>query len=160
MRNHIRICLSLLLTVLLIACVLAVPVLATEQGGSEALCSVRYYADGSRDETEIILLPSAKVLHTVTAQKSTSHYTSSNELVWKVTLTGSFSYNGSSSSCTAASTTTNFYQSGWFVYSENTTHSGNTASTVVILKKTVLGVPITFSNVTLNLSCDKNGNLS
>jgi hypothetical protein len=75
-------------------------------------------------------------------------------------LTGTYTYNGVTSSCINAVTNVTFYKPNWVVVSENTSHSGNTASTNVVLGYNVLGTVVPFANVNLSLSCDKDGNLS
>ena len=122
--------------------------------------SVVFHEDGSRDETVTILRVTESERSSCVGDKEKKHYSSTNELVWRVRLVGTFSYNGTTSSCTEAHTEIYFYKSGWSVVSENTTHSGNTASTSVILGKNVLGVTMPGAYVNLSLSCDKDGNLS
>ena len=118
------------------------------------------FDNGSREETTVLQYASDPARGVITGEKIKNHYSQSRELVWRVKLTGSFTYNGTTSSCTEAHTEIYFYKSGWSVVSENTTHSGNTASTSVILGKNVLGVTMPGAYVNLSLSCDKDGNLS
>ncbi len=133
---------------------------AAELPEDSSLQETVFYPDGSREVTVTHILSAEPGRGSVTASKDRKYYSDSNVLLWKVTLTGTFSYNGSSSSCTAASTAVNIYSSTWVKVSEYTNHSGSTATCAVMMGKKVLGVVITFINVNLTLSCDKNGNIS
>lgn len=95
-----------------------------------------------------------------TANKVHTYYDSANSAQWKTVLTGSFSYTGSSSSCTASSVSTTIYDSSWYVISERASKSGNTATASVTMGDKLAGVTVTRIPVHLSLSCDANGNLS
>lgn len=155
--------LRVLTVFVLVLCLLTsvmVPVFAESEEGVQVSNTVIYHADGSRDEIEIVVFPGFKGTNQITGSKTNKHYSSSNELIWKVKLTGTFQYNGTTSICVNAYSTVNLYQSSWTVISENTTHSGNTAHSVVTLGKYIAGVLMTAGYSNLSLSCDKNGNLS
>ena len=97
---------------------------------------------------------------TITGHVTTTRYSSTDELLWRVKLYGTFNYNGVVSSCTDAYTTVTFYQSGWSISSEQTEHSANIASNSVVLVKKFLGITMNVMYVDQTLTCDKNGNLS
>lgn len=161
MKQHLTRSLSLILSLMLI-CTFFVPLAAAKEPFAEESVhrSVIYYSDGSRDEITLELMPQGKERSTITASKNREHYTSSDVLVWRVKLTATFTYNGTSSSCTNAYTTVNFYESGWSTVTNTTNYSGNTATNTVVLAKKILGITVPMANVNLSLSCDKNGNLS
>lgn len=121
---------------------------------------IQEYSDGSYDVIAICQNDPGYYRAFTYGSISTSHYTSSNVLVWTVKLFGTFSYNGSSSNCVNAYTTVDFYESGWSVLSESTGHSGNTAYNSVELGKNILGITHTMERLNQSLSCDKDGNLS
>lgn len=155
--------LRVLMVFMLVLCVLTsvmIPVSAETEEVAPVSHTVVYHADGSWDEIEIVVFPGIKGPDQITGSKTNKHYSSSNQLIWKVTLTGTFQYDGTTSVCANAYTTVNLYQSGWTVISENTTHSGNTAHSVVTLGKYIAGALMTAGYSNLSLSCDKNGNLS
>ena len=118
------------------------------------------HEDGSRDIITILAYDTGRTTNTITGSVIRDNYSSENELVWRVKLTGTFTYDGTTSSCTDAYTTITFYKSGWSVLAENTGHTGCTASTNVMLGKNVLGVVLHAATVNLTLTCDKDGNLS
>ncbi|MBR3077456.1 MAG: hypothetical protein IKQ54_11820 [Oscillospiraceae bacterium] len=122
--------------------------------------SVVFFEDGSREETSITQVQPSRILHHKVGSIIRSYYNSSDTLIWRVKLTGLFSYNGVTSSCDDANTTITFYESGWSTLSENTSCSGFTAQTAVVLGKRYDGITLPTANVNMSLSCDKDGNLS
>ena len=162
MNKRLRILIVSLLLVSLLVSTFGIPAFASEpEDGVLISHKVVYHDDGSREETDIVAYASPqKGVKQITGSTTKRWYDSSNQLVWKVKLTGIFQYDGTSSICTNAYTTVNLYQSGWTVISENTTHSGNTAHSVVTLGMYVGGALMTAGYSNLSLSCDKNGNLS
>ena len=160
MKRQLRALLAFLLLLSILTSLLCPPVFAVEEDGSLISHTVVYHDDGSREEIDVTVSVSSRAIHQITGNKIKRQYSSSNELIWKVTLTGVFQYNGTTSVCTDAYTTVTFYQSGWVILTENTTHSGNTASTVITLGKFINGIPMTAGYANFSLSCDKDGNLS
>ena len=119
-----------------------------------------YYADGTRDVIIVRIEAPISSRGSITASKTRNYYSSNDDLLWQVKLTGSFTYNGTSASCTGAATTVTIYNASWSAVTENTTHRDNTASNSVIMGKEILGIVVPSIHVNLTLSCDKNGNLS
>ena len=89
-----------------------------------------------------------------------SSYNSADELLWKAVLTGTFTYNGTSATCTASSCNVIIYDSDWHEISKSATKSSNTASASVTMGRKFLGITIDKETFYLSLSCDKNGVLS
>ena len=122
--------------------------------------TIEYFPDGSYGITEIVEYSDKAVTGTKTSSKNYKYYNSSNELLWKVTLTATFTYNGSTSSCTSASPGHTVYNSNWKVKTATASYSGNTATGNYTVKRYALLVPVETVNKTLTLKCDKNGNVS
>lgn len=159
-RYTLSLIVSLTVCALITCSLFCCPVFAGTQSDDFTVSrTVTYYGDGSRDET-IMILETSERGGTITAYVDRDHYSSSNEHVWRVRLTGTFTYNGTTSSCTAASTACTFYKSGWSVMSEHTNHTGSTASNAVLLGKKIAGVTLPVTEVNLTLTCDKDGHLS
>lgn len=95
-----------------------------------------------------------------TGYKAYSYVNNSNVLIWKATLTATFTYTGTSSTCTSANCSVSISDSEWYVISNSTTRSGNTATTNLTMGRKVLGITVTKPSYTITLSCDKDGNLS
>lgn len=93
-------------------------------------------------------------------EKEYEHFTGDDILQWKAVLDATFTYNGSSATCTKVNgLNVTIYDSSWSVGSKSTSKSGNTAYGYLTMRGMLVGgeqgVP-----VTLTLTCDRNGNLS
>lgn len=123
---------------------------------------VIYYADGSY--TIVAIEGSVDGMTRTTSSKTGTkhydHYTSSGQLQWKVTLTATFTFDGSASTCTSVQTPgITIYANDWTVSSKSSYRNGNTATANVEMKKSGLLGSKKYP-VTITLSCDKNGTLS
>lgn len=119
---------------------------------------VEYFEDGSYIVTELtestITTFAAK---TVSSSKSSHFYESDNSKAWTVTLNATFSYTGSSATCTKATTSSTIYNSAWKVTSAVASKSGNKATGTFTVKKYVLGIPVKTVNKTLTITCSNTG---
>lgn len=97
---------------------------------------------------------------TKTGTKKADYYSSSDELLWNVTLRGTFSYTGTSADCTSTTCNVTVYNSSWYEVSKSATKSGATAYCEATLGQKFLGITIDKKTVSMSLSCDANGNLS
>ncbi|MFQ7311445.1 MAG: hypothetical protein ACLROL_06275 [Sellimonas sp.] len=92
----------------------------------------------------------------VTGKKHTSYYNKSGKLLWKLTITGSFTYTGTSSKCTSAVASVSNIAKDWSVVSKSGYPSGNSAiGTATMRLKGSQNI-----TKTVKLSCSKNGVLS
>lgn len=142
---------------LLVFCVGVVPVQAED---SEVQTQIEYLEDGSYYVTTITteqgLERSVK-----SGSKSTQYFDASNKLQWTFTVTGTFSYNGSSSSCTKATYSLNIANDAWKKESASAYASGNRAVGKVSMQEYLLFLPKGDAvNRTITLTCDAKGNLS
>lgn len=142
---------ALLLTALL---VMAFPV-----SGSAVDNDIIYFADGGYIIKEISIIKSREA-GTVTGNNTYTYYDNNGDASWKAVLSGAFSYNGSSATCTASSCDVTIYDSAWYIVSKSASKSGNTATALVTMGYKTLGVAINKVPININLSCDANGNLS
>ena len=119
---------------------------------------IEYFNDGSYS---IITLETISMTKgTVSKSKSYKYYNSNSILQWKATLTASFSYNGSTASCTSASASYTIYKDSWSNTLSTASKSGATATGNFTFKHYVLGICTKTVNKTLTLTCDKNGNVT
>lgn len=120
-----------------------------------------YFDDGSYMTVEVTR--AVRASGSVTGSKPytyyNSSYNSSGVVQWQAVLTGSFTYTGSSATCTASSVDVTVYDSAWKVISKSASKSENTATASVSMRK-VVGVTVMTVPVSMSLSCDANGNLS
>lgn len=95
-----------------------------------------------------------------TGSKTVNYYNASGEKLWSFTLTASFSYNGSSASCTTTTCSYNMYSSAWKKESASTQKSGSNATCTFTAGKYALGVRINSITKTISMTCSKNGTIS
>ena len=118
-----------------------------------------YFEDGSYLVTEM-MISNSRASGSVNGSKPSTYYNSSGVAQWKVVLSGSFSFTGSTSSCTSSSMDVIILDSSWYTISKNATRGGNSATGSATIGEKVGGVTVTKIPVNLTLSCDANGNLS
>ncbi len=88
------------------------------------------------------------------------YYASDGDKEWTATLNGTFTYNGTSATCTSSSCSVSISNSAWYLISKSASKSGNTATASVNMGRKILGVTTDKEYIDLSLSCDANGNLS
>lgn len=147
---------------LLLACVLIFSVIPNAAFAAENIASTESIItleDGSYLEV-IIISTDMRASEVKSGSKVLNHRSSEGELNWQAVLSASFTYTGTTSTCTSASCSVTIYDDTWYQVSKSTSHSGNTATTQLTMGQKVLGVTISKPSYTLTLSCDANGNLS
>lgn len=152
-----------ILSALLVCALLfsVIPTQAYAYGEAQESSNTIYYEDGS-----FLTITSGEDYSPVRASGSKTGYKrytyrdADGVELWNAVLTASFTYTGTSSTCTSASCVVTIYDSNWYEKSNTTTRSGNTATTELTIGKKFLGVPFTTFSYTITLSCDANGNLS
>jgi len=96
----------------------------------------------------------------LTGKKTITYSTANGTKLWSFTVTGTFSYTGSSSSCTYVTTSYSINSNAWKVTSTSSSKSGNTATGSVTAKEYFSFAVINTVNHTLTLSCSANGSIS
>lgn len=119
-----------------------------------------YLEDGSYYEITIIENTMTRASSTKKGTKRVKYVDNSNVTVWEVSVTGTFTYDGSSSTCTAASVAATSYTTNWKITSKSASKSGNKATAKATAKYYYDGSLVTTVNKSVTLTCDKNGNLS
>lgn len=146
---------------LMIVCVLAISTLPF--GGRAAAYGeeviVETFGDGSYI-TEKVLSVQTRAGGTVSGSKEKNYYDSNGGPYWKVVLSASFTYTGSSATCTSANCSVVCYSSDWYVISKGSGKSGNTASASATMGEMEGGVTVRRVTAYLTIQCDGNGNLS
>ena len=149
----------ILICVLMLLSTTVFPVTAAE---AETGTTVEYLPDGSYIVTVIEEQDTHGArTNTKVGSKTRSYYSSENILRWKMTVTGEFQYDGTTSCCTYASGVTTVYNTTlWQVTSESATTGDTTAYYSVTFARWALGVVIERPTYGVSLTCDQNGNLS
>ncbi len=79
---------------------------------------------------------------------------------WRAVLYGTFTYTGTTSTCTAASSSVTISDSRWYVVSETAGKNGRSAVGELTMGRKWLGITVDKETVNMRITCDANGNLS
>lgn len=145
---------SLLICILLLSSMIALPVAAEEEDQIIISQTVEDLGDG-RFYIETITVPSIQPYSHTKVGSKTAVYVVSGQSIYSVTVNGTFSYDGNSSSATDATGSLATYVEGVTVEDKDAYTSGASAYAMVIVR--YQGVRLT---KTVKLTCDKDGNLS
>lgn len=110
--------------------------------------------------TEEDVNSSARATSTVTGTKSFGLYNSDDEILVTLKTTGTFTYTGSSATCTSASASYIIHNDAWKVPTATASKSGNVATGTFTAKHYVLFIATQTINETVKLTCSKTGTLS
>ena len=80
--------------------------------------------------------------------------------MFSVTVTGTFTYTGSSSTCTKSIASATSKNANWKISSKSASKSGNKATAKATAKRYVDGTAVETQNCTVTLTCSLNGSLS
>jgi PDZ domain-containing secreted protein len=98
---------------------------------------------------------------TKTSTKRTTYYNSSDESMWYVQVTGTFTYNGTTSSCTSSTVSAAAQGSNWSIVSKSASKSGNQATgSATASRYNVLGIAVQTVSKTVIITCSKTGTVS
>ncbi len=148
------------LTVLILLFAFLLPVAAFATDSGEEAASIIYLDDGSYFVVEIEEV-SARTTYSKSGTKYYTYYDSDDVAQWKISLTASYTYNGTSATCTSTSTSYTIYvTSMWDFGSKSSSKSGNTATGNFVMLLNLIGSSTLEFSRTITLTCDKNGNLS
>lgn len=142
----------------LLVFILLLPVQALAVSEAEA-ASIIYFEDGSYITITINEFES-RASGSKTGQKTYAYTSNSGTVCWESTLTGTFTYTGTSSVCTSSSCDVTIYESAFYVVSKTASTSGNAAIATLTMGRKVLGITVSKNTYNMSLSCDINGNLS
>ena len=154
--------LSIILVVILMFSVLSTHVFA-ENSNIAVAENVEYFDDGSYIVTTLSVdeenyLSRATV--SKTGSKTVVLYNSSDEAMVTLKLTATFTYTGSSSTCTAATPSYTIHENSWKVTTSTASRSGNKATGNFTAKHYALLIPIQTRDVTITITCSNTGVLS
>lgn len=119
---------------------------------------VIYLSDGNYIEVETVIISSFASGTKVGSKIYRGTYSGST--AWEVILSGSFSYNGSSATCTDSGCSVTVYDSAWYTVSKSAGKSGASATASVTMGRKAGGVTVDKVPISMKLTCDANGNLS
>lgn len=121
--------------------------------------SIIYLEDGNYFEVRLLENSSAFRTNSKSGSKTYTYY-DHGSAVWAVILNATFTFDGSSATCTSASCSVAIYSNFWYTVSSGSSISGNTAIGTASVAHRLLGITVQTIPVSITLSCDANGNLS
>lgn len=127
---------------------------ALENNEIEYLDNGYYIITAINEET---VLKSTK---TKTGTKTKKFYNSNNQVIWSVSVHGTFTYTGNSSKCTAATVSTTCPGSTWKIISSNASKSGNKAIANAVAGQYIGGQLSYKVSASVTLTCSVSGKLS
>ncbi|MBQ6864315.1 MAG: hypothetical protein IJO14_08775 [Clostridia bacterium] len=154
--------------VLAVLCSFQTPVFATENTDTPVflqeldmtdVTKIAYFSDGSVAVTTLKTIAQSRATNTKTGKKTTTVYDSNGSVSFTVTNTSTFSYTGSSATCTAISATKSISDSSWTV-TTSTFRSGRTGTVNFTGQLKALGVTIKTVSDSISISCSNTGVLS
>ena len=124
---------------------------------------VETFSDVSYIESSISFPSTSKALSsssTKTASKTSTYKNNSGKTLWSVTVTGSFTYNGSTSKCIRSTVSTTCPDRNWKIIKSFANKTDSTASATVSTAQYLNGIHMRTINRTIKLTCSKTGKLS
>lgn len=157
-----------LLAMLIACCVFCFPMAQAEQETTGILISreVEYLEDGSKIVTCVYEdISNQRIATAATVTKSGSKtqtaYDSDGDVLYTLTVHGTFSVvTGSSATCTASSYSYTAPGSGWSLKTGSATKSANKATANGTFVKKVLGITTQTKTASVTLTCSTSGTLS
>lgn len=79
---------------------------------------------------------------------------------WYATLTGTFTYDGTTSRCTLSGVIIGITDTSWYIISRDNNEQGDTAYGTIVMGYKLFGITTDKKTVNMSITCDKNGNIS
>ena len=131
--------------------------LASENETTEV--DVEYFDDGRYLVSETTFYKTLKKASTKSATRRLTYFNANDVSEWYFELSATFSYTGSSVTCTRADVATKIYNDQWKVKDTSSSKSGGKATGTIEIKYTVMGVTIKTVTKTLILTCSRDGTI-
>lgn len=116
-----------------------------------------YITGSSHDDMTETL--SIKKSGSITRTKTSNIYNSSGQIMISVSITGTFTYNGSTAFCTSCYGSSKSYHSAWQIYDYVISRSGNTATNYTTAKQIIYDEIYTYHK-SVTITCDPDGTIS
>ena len=108
-----------------------------------------------------IEISSATTRTTASKSKTFKYHNSSGEEEWRAVLSGTFTYNGTTATCTASSCDVTITDTAWSVNSKTVGKSGASATAELTMCKKLLGfITTSEKSLSMTLTCSPNGDFT
>ena len=92
--------------------------------------------------------------------KTSTYKSASGKSMWSVSITGTFTYNGSSAKCVSCSHSSKTYTTNWTIKSISSSKKDNSATVNAVVVHTYNNTCKTNINKNVTITCSKNGTIS
>ena len=148
----------------LLALIVCVPSVSADAAASHSY-TVETFADGSYIES--IILPDIEksplaafsTSKSITKTKLSQYKSAQGTTLWSLSITASFTYNGTSARCTSCTPHATVYNNTWKVKSLSSSKSGNQATANVTMTHSKDGLSNNIQK-SVTITCSKNGAVS
>lgn len=145
------------IVLILLFALIPISVFAAPEEAAE--CSITYFEDGSYLVVELITMD-IRSDSTKTSTKNYTYYEGDNTVQWRGTLSATFTYNGTSATCTVSVCTVSITNGNWYTISKSSSKSGNTAYGYLTMGRKFAGVTVEEKSVTMKMACSPTGVIS
>lgn len=97
---------------------------------------------------------------TTTGKKTASMKNASGKVIWYVSVTGTFTYTGSSATCTKSVVNAESNVNNWKIISKSSTKTSNKASATAVAGEYIDATLVAKQTKTVTLTCSATGQLS
>lgn len=104
------------------------------------------------------LFASTKTTQQISKTKKITYKNKAGNIIWYISITGTFTYNGSSAKCISCSHNAKSYGKSWTIKSVSSSKSGNSATATAVIKQSG-NISRTY-NEQVTITCSKNGTIS
>ncbi len=147
-----------------IACLTAVILIISMAGMVSAAEIVQsedivYFEDGSYIITNVIQ-SAARSSNTINGFTRKTYVDANGNTDWQIVLSGTFTYDGTTATCTGSSIDVTIYDNAYYTVSKSAGKSGASAAGSATIGQRFLGITIAKNTYDLTLTCSKDGVLS
>lgn len=154
----------LVLTLITFACFANITPIETKAAGPPSptieMLENGYYYETIIVDAETDGISSRAASNTITKTKTTQLKNSSGSVLWSVSITATFTYDGSTSKCTSCTPSARSYASTWSIKSVTSSKSGNSATaTAIAVQTTAVGTTYEYTK-SVTIKCSATGVIS
>lgn len=147
-----------LLIVAVLGCTMFCTPVSAVSASKETKTTIEYLDNGDYIET-IITWEESLTRASKTASKTSNYKNSEGEVMWSVTIRGTYTYDGIVALCTSCTHSTSVSSSVWTIKSSSSSRSGNTATANATATLKVGFISKDYA-MSVKLSCSPDGTLS
>lgn len=118
-----------------------------------------HFDDGSYITIKMQIVES-RATSTKSASKTYTYKNGDGVEEWRAVLSGTFTYTGTSATCTSSSCSVTITDSAWYQVSKTVNKSGASALAELTMGRKVLGITYTKKTINMSITCSPNGSLS